>query len=95
LLSQERFVEGRVRARAARVGNRRIEQELAQHGVALDSATRAQLQASEFARARDVWARKYGHPPADTAEKLRQMRFLAGRGFSADVVRRVVGGKDD
>jgi regulatory protein len=89
-VSQERFVEDRLHARTARFGNRRIEQELAQHGVELDRDTRARLNESELARARQVWQRKYGHPPADAAERLRQMRFLAGRGFSAEVVRRVV-----
>ena len=89
-LSEERFVESRVHARASRFGTRRIEQELAQHGVALDPNTRATLRETELARARDVWARKYGHPPADAAERMRQMRVLAARGFSGDGVRQVV-----
>ena len=65
-------------------------QELAQHGVALDSGTRATLRETELSRAQDVWARKYGQPPADAPERMRQMRFLAARGFSGDVVRQVV-----
>jgi regulatory protein len=89
-LSEERFVESRVHARAARYGNRRIEQELSQHGVALDAGARATLKETEFARAKDVWSRKYGHPPADSAERMRQMRFLTARGFSSDVVRQVI-----
>jgi regulatory protein len=96
-LSQARFVESRVHARAARFGSRRIEQELAQHGVALDAGARQRLRETELERARDVWRRKYGRgetPPAaaDPAERARQMRFLAARGFSADVVQRVVRG---
>lgn len=98
-LSQARFAESRVHARAARFGNRRIEQELAQHGVALDATVRERLRASELERARAVWQRKYGGaaPPGapGATERARQMRFLAGRGFSADVVRRVVGGAAD
>ena len=39
-----------------------------------------------------VWRRKYGTPAADAAGRVRQMRFLVGRGFSSDVVRRVVQG---
>jgi regulatory protein len=43
-----------------------------------------------------VWARKFGgEPPPDAAARARQMRFLAGRGFSADVIRRVLQGSDD
>jgi len=93
-LSDTRFVESRVNARAARYGNLRIRQELGQHGAALDSATAERLRDSELSRARAVWARKYGSEPATSAaERARQMRFLAGRGFSAEVVRRVVRGQ--
>lgn len=94
-LSEERFVESRVNARAARFGNLRIRQELAQHGVEPDAATLTQLRSSELERARAVWQRKFGAPAADAAERARQMRFLAQRGFSADTVRRVVQGADD
>jgi regulatory protein len=89
-LSQARFVESRLHTRAGRYGNRRIEQELSQHGVELDAETRRELRDSEFARAREVWQRKYGIVAVDAIERARQMRFLANRGFSPDVVRRVV-----
>ena len=89
-LSEARFVESRVQARQSRFGNLRIRQELKQHGVTLDAGTQQALQHSELDRARDVWLKKYGGPAGDAAARLRQMRFLAGRGFSFDVVRRVV-----
>jgi regulatory protein len=89
-LSQQRFVESRVHARQSRFGNLRIRQELQQHGVTLDADTQQALQRSEFERAREVWHKRYGGPADDAAARLRQMRFLAGRGFSIDVVRRVL-----
>lgn len=89
-LSEARFVESRVHARQSRFGNLRIRQELQQHGVALDADTQQALQRSEFNRAWDLWRKKYDSPAEDAAARLRQMRFLAGRGFSIDVVRRVV-----
>ncbi len=94
-LSQTRFIESRVHARQSRFGNLRIRQELRQHGVTLDADAQQSLQRSEFDRAREVWRKKYGAsadgaPAADAAARMRQMRFLAGRGFSIDVVRRVV-----
>ena len=92
-LSEARFTESRVHARQARFGNRRIQQELQQHGVSLDAQTRQTLARTELARAGAVWQRKYGTPAADAAGRLRQMRFLAGRGFSMDVIRRVVAGE--
>jgi len=89
-LSDRRFVESRVHARASRFGTLRIQLELRQLGAGADEATLAQLKASETERARGVWEARFGHPPADAAERARQSRFLAGRGFSAEAIRRVV-----
>ena len=89
-LSQQRFDESRIHARAARHGNLRIQQELAQHGVVLDAASAQALKASEFDRAREVWGRKFAAPAADAASRARQARFLVSRGFSAETVRRVL-----
>lgn len=94
-LSQERFVETRVHARASRFGQRRIAQELALHGVELDPALSQTLQATEFERARAVWARKFDGPADDAAARARQVRFLLGRGFAIEVVRRLVRGAED
>ena len=95
-LSEARFVESRVHARASRFGQRRIAHELGQHGATLDADTAERLRASEFARAQALWARRFGaEPPADAALRAKQMRFLAGRGFASDVIRRVVKGTDD
>lgn len=89
-LSDTRFVEARLHARSARFGNRRIEQELRQHGVALDDTLQAQLRASELARAREVWRKRFGASARDAAERARQARFLAARGFTAEVVHKIV-----
>ena len=91
-LSQERFVESRVHARAARFGNLRIRQELAQHAVTLSPQAAQSLKDSELDRARAVWARKYAVAPDGLAEHARQARFLASRGFSADVIRQLLRG---
>jgi regulatory protein len=91
-LSTERFVESRIHARQARFGNQRITQELQQHGLRLEPEARQALRDSELARAQELWQRKYGEPAVDAAGRLRQMRFLAGRGFSHAVVQRVVRG---
>lgn len=95
LLSDARFVESRIHAREARFGNLRIRQELARHGVQADAAALGALQASELERARTVWAKRFGTLAVDAATRAKQMRFLAARGFSSDVVRRVTGGRED
>ncbi|MBT9504622.1 MAG: regulatory protein RecX [Burkholderiaceae bacterium] len=94
-LSEARFVESRINARAHRYGNLRIRQELSQHGVAPDAASQQTLKDSELDRARQVWQRKFGELAAEPAARAKQMRFLAGRGFSPEVIRKVVRGAED
>lgn len=93
--SDQRFIESRVHARAGKFGQARIRQELARHGVELDVDTAAELRASELSRAREVWRKRFDQPPADPAQRAKQMRFLAARGFGGDVIRRVIGGSED
>jgi len=97
LLSDRRFTEVLARSRGERFGAARVRQELRARGVADPLAREAagDLARTELQRAREVWRKKFGTPPADAAERSRQMRFLAQRGFDADVVRRVVGGHDE
>jgi len=94
-LSDARFVESRVHVRYARFGNRRIELELRQHGLVPDPELREQLRASELARAQEVWRKKFGHSATNAAGRARHARFLAARGFSAEVVHKIVAGDHD
>jgi regulatory protein len=94
LLSEARFTESRIRVRAARFGNQRIRGELAQHRITLDPTAQQALKESESSRAYALWQRRFGgEVAADRAERAKQMRFLAGRGFSTDVIRLVVEGR--
>lgn len=89
-LSTERFAESRTHARASRYGNVRIRHELRQHGAALSAEAAQALNESELERARAVRLRKFPEPACTSTEQAKQARFLSARGFSADVVRRVV-----
>lgn len=90
-LNETRFVESRVHQRASRFGVQRIQQELAQHGLKLDAEQQDALRASELERAREVWLKRFGPTPArEPAEQARQTRFLLARGFSPDLVRRLL-----
>jgi regulatory protein len=91
-LSQERFVESRVHARAPRFGNLRIRHELKQHQVALPPDAAQALRDSELQRARAVRERKFSEVPTSAAERARQARFLAGRGFSSEAIRQALRG---
>jgi regulatory protein len=97
LLSDRRFSEVMVRSRGERFGAARIGQELRAHGVGDPLVREAVkgLSRTELQRAREVWRKRFGTPAQDATGRLRQMRFLAQRGFDAEVIRRVVGGRDD
>lgn len=91
-LSERRFVEQILRARQAKYGSLRIAHELRQKGVAaaLIGDAVAEIKAGELEAARAVWRRKFGTPPADAGERARQMRFLHSRGFTPEVIRKVL-----
>lgn len=99
-ISQARVVASVIHRRQARLGASRIKQELQGKGIDADAIAEVigGLKATELARAQDVWRKKFdrktdaGTSPAD---KAKQMRFLAARGFGAEVIRRVVTGRGD
>ena len=97
LLNEPRMAESLLAAKAPRFGERRLRQVMQQRGLepALVDAAVQQARGSELERAQALWQRRFGEPGATPAERARQMRFLAGRGFGGDVIRRVVRGAPD
>lgn len=93
-INEARVVQSVVHRRAERLGTQRVRAELNAKGLPAELVAEAVdgLRATEEARAREVWRRKFGQPAGDLHERARQMRFLAARGFSADAIRRVVTG---
>ena len=94
-LSETRFVESRINARSRKQGTLLIKLELSRHGLALEPEQASTLRETEFARALALWQRKFGEVAPDARLRSKQARFLAARGFAADVVRRVVGGEEE
>jgi regulatory protein len=88
LLSDERFVQSRLRVRGAGHGLRRLEAELSRHALEMPAVDRQRLLATELPRAIELWRRRFGGLAADPKQRARQMRFLAARGFSAEVIRK-------
>jgi regulatory protein len=91
-LSNDRFIESVVHRKGQRFGVMKLRQELFGHGLDTDKVKQAldSAKTTEYERALEVWKRKFTAPPVDIAEKAKQMRFLASRGFSGDVVRKIV-----
>jgi len=95
--SDARYAQALVHRKAARQGAARIVYELRQQGIAEDriADVRDALRVTELDRARTVWAKRFGQVPETRADYARQARFLGARGFSYDVVRKVLGASCD
>ena len=96
-LSDERFAEALVRRRSERYGTRKIQDELTQAGVDSTKTVNLlrRLKETEYQRAHELWLRKFGALATEQKERARQYRFLASKGFSSDVVSRVVAGRSN
>lgn len=91
-IDEQRVADSVVHRRAGKLGAMRIRRELQAKGLDAELVASAlqSLKATEVERARDVWQRKFGEPPQDAAAHGRQARFLAARGFSGEVIARVL-----
>ncbi|MFB4204744.1 Regulatory protein RecX [wastewater metagenome] len=98
LVSDERFAGEYVRSRSAQgYGPLRIRAELARRGVD-DALIDPHLPDEDFwlEQLRAIHDKRFGpRPPEGLREKARRGRYLSNRGFSADQVRRVLGGLAD
>lgn len=98
LLSDARFAEVFVRGKAARFGAGRLRRELSQRGLErelIDDALASAELEPELDRARALWRSRFGSVAGDTREWARQARFLQSRGFSTDVIRKLLKEPDD
>ena len=97
LVDDTRVVETLVNRRAGKLGASRLRQELQAKGVSAElvAETMADLKGTELARAQAVWQKKFGLLAASAADRNKQARFLASRGFSGEVVRKIVSGLAD
>ncbi len=101
-ISEKRVIESLINRRQDKLGNARIRQELQGKGLDREAVQQAVagLQAGELERARAVWRRKFAAKSDDAvfspAERAKQMRFLAARGFGPEAIRKaVLGARDD
>lgn len=94
--SDARFAAQIGKVKGERYGAARIKHTLNQQGLSkeLIDETVAELAQSELQRAHAVWQKKFGAVPGNASEYAKQTRFLAYRGFSFDVIKKVIQGKD-
>ena len=87
-LSDARFAEQAARAKARRFGPLKLAHYLKARGVGPE-AMAAGLRgagAEGVASLKAVWGTRFRSAPADERDKLRQVRFLQGRGFAVDEI---------
>ena len=107
-LDDTRFAASLVRRKSIRAGTARVMQTLSQHALPSDqlAVIASDLKSTELERCYITWAQRYAHKINDDESldckpqdyntqqlaKAKQMRYLVGRGFSGDAVRRVLNG---
>ncbi len=99
LLSEARYLESFIAYRArAGYGPQRIREELGQRGLARSDIEQALRDSGIdwFEQLRETWQRKFaGQLPADVRERAQQGRFLTYRGYSLEMIGRLLRGCDE
>lgn len=89
-LSDERFAEERARSLSRKFGSARIVRDLKSKGVEESVAERAASGENDLEKARAILARKYRAPARSREETAKRARFLQGRGFTYDTIKRAL-----
>lgn len=95
--SDQRCAEQMSQVKGQRYGSKRVKHLLAQEGVdkALIEQTVQNLNQTERQRAVSVWRKKFGVRPKNAAEYAKQMRFMAYRGFSFELINQILKANED
>ena len=94
-LSDKRFSEQFIFSKKNKLGIKKIAYELKSKGVdeliishAIDS-----IKSEEFSLAQGIWKKKFKDLPIDNQEKVKQIRFLQGRGIDLFIIQKILSGK--
>lgn len=84
-LSDQRFAAERAHVLSRKYGAARIRHDLKAKGVDPELVDPVSTE-SELERARGILERKYHEPAATREERAKRMRFLQSRGFSSEII---------
>ena len=93
-LSDERFAEGRARTLSRKYGAAHIRHDLKSKGVS-EQIINSFSPADEPQRAAAILQRKYREPATTREERAKRARFLQARGFSMEVISRLLRGSEE
>ena len=93
-LSDARFAEQSIRAKARRFGPLKVAQQLRARGLDEETIARGfrAAAADGVASLESIWRSRFHAPPANGRERARQARFLQGRGFPLEEILRFLRG---
>jgi regulatory protein len=92
-LNEERYIENYINAKSQKFGAQRIKYQLMNKVADQELVNNIYQQAAidEFTTAQSIWLRKFhGKRPENAKEKAQQIRFLSGRGFSLEIIFRII-----
>ena len=92
-LSEERFAEERARRLSRKYGAARIRKDLKAKGVSKELIERVSP-VDELERATAILERKYRTVAATREEKAKRMRFLQSRGFSSEIIYKLLSARE-
>jgi len=93
-LSDERYADARTHWLSRKYGAAKIRHDLKAHGVAEAVIERVSAD-GDLEKARAILARKYRAPVSSREEKAKRARFLQGRGFSYEIIRKALSTDDE
>ncbi len=92
-LSDERFAQERARVLARKYGPAKIRHDLRARGIGEETIEKT-LSGNEIDRAREILKKKFPSQTAERKELARRARFLQGRGFSYEIVMRLLSSRE-
>ena len=101
LLSDARAAAAYVRGHAARFGAARLRYGLRNKGIdaeLIETSLAEDESGDEMQRARALWRQKYGNQLGtvlDAHEAARRARFMQSRGFSTEIIRKLLAAPED
>jgi regulatory protein len=89
-LSDERYAEERARQLARKYGPARVRRELRSKGIAEATVARLAAVPDPLEKAKAILQRRYRGPATTLRERAKRARFLQARGFSVELIRRLL-----
>jgi len=93
-LSDERYADARANWLGRKYGAAKIRQDLKAHGVA-EAVIQGVSAEGDLEKAKAILARKYRALAINRDEKAKRARFLQSRGFSYEIIRKVLSTEDE